>query len=525
MAKDIIFDIEARAGLKRGADKLANAVKVTLGVKGRNVVVGKGLGKLGITKDGVTVAKEVELLDPLENIGAQMVREVALRTDDLAGDGTTTATVLTQAILAEGFKNITAGANPLELKKGIDKAVEAIVKNLEKQSVKVKNNTILDIATVSANNDKEIGKLIVDAFKKVGKDGIITFEEASGRDTSISVVEGIKFDKGYLSPHFINDFDKREVSLENCFILLHDGKLEELSKEMGEVFNLISDEKASILIIADDFSEEILSLLVINKNRGILNVAAVKTPGFGDRRREALEDIEMKTGAIIVSKETGISFSGAVLGKAKKVNITDENTSIVEGQGDKELIKQFADSIRQKVKTVNGTEKTSLELRLSRLSGGTAVISVGAISEVEMLEKKDRVEDAIGATKSAVEEGVVAGGGIALLRAVKSLEDLKPETDDELTGINIILKAVEAPLRTILENAGLEASMIISKIKEREDNFGYNAKTDQYVDMMKAGIIDPKKVTRIALENAASVAGMIMTIGCVFIEINEQEKN
>jgi chaperonin GroEL len=526
MAKDIKFDIEARDGLKRGVDALANAVKVTLGPKGRNVIIGKSFGGPTVTKDGVTVAKEIELKDPLENMGAQMVKEVASKTNDLAGDGTTTATVLAQAIVKEGLKNVAAGANPMDLKRGIDKAVEAIVADLKRQSKEVGSSSekIKQVASISANNDDVIGDLIATAFGKVGKEGVITVEEAKGTDTYVDVVEGMQFDRGYLSPYFVTNTEKMEVELERPYILLYDKKVSSL-KELLPILEPIAQSTKPLLIIAEDVDGEALSTLVVNKLRGALKIAAVKAPGFGDRRKAMLEDIAILTGGTVISEESGYTLEKAtmeMLGTSEKVTIDKDNTTIVNGAGKAVLIKNRVNQIKAQIETTTSDyDKEKLQERLAKLAGGVAVLYVGAASEVEMKEKKDRVDDALHATRAAVEEGIVAGGGVALLRAKNVLAKLKADNADEATGIQIVSRAVEAPLRTIVENAGLEGSVIVAKVAEGKDNFGYNAKTDQYVDMLKAGIIDPKKVTRVALENAASVAGMILTTECALVEIKE----
>ncbi len=527
MAKDIKFDIEARDGLKRGVDALANAVKVTLGPKGRNVIIGKSFGGPNVTKDGVTVAKEIELKDPLENMGAQMVKEVASKTNDLAGDGTTTATVLAQAIVKEGLKNVAAGANPMDLKRGIDKAVEAIVADLAKQAQVVGSDSekIKQIASISANNDEIIGDLIATAFGKVGKEGVITVEEAKGTDTYVDVVEGMQFDRGYLSPYFVTNPEKMNVELENPYILLYDKKVSSL-KELLPVLEPIAQSGKPLLIIAEDVDGEALSTLVVNKLRGALKIAAVKAPGFGDRRKAMLEDIAILTGGTVIAEESGYTLENAtleMLGTAEKVAIDKDNTTIVNGAGEADLIKNRVNQIKSQMETTTSDyDKEKLQERLAKLAGGVAVLYVGAASEVEMKEKKDRVDDALHATRAAVEEGIVAGGGVALLRAKTVLTTLKALNADEATGIQIISRAIESPLRTIVENAGLEGSVIVAKVAEGKGNFGYNAKTDEYVDMLKAGIIDPKKVTRVALENAASVAGMILTTECALIEIKEE---
>ncbi len=527
MAKDIKFDIEARDGLKRGVDALANAVKVTLGPKGRNVIIGKSFGGPNVTKDGVTVAKEIELKDPLENMGAQMVKEVASKTNDLAGDGTTTATVLAQAIVKEGLKNVAAGANPMDLKRGIDKAVEAIVADLGKQAKVVGSDSekIKQIASISANNDEVIGDLIAKAFGKVGKEGVITVEEAKGTDTYVDVVEGMQFDRGYLSPYFVTNPDKMNVELENPYILLYDKKVSSL-KELLPVLEPVAQSGKPLLIIAEDVDGEALSTLVVNKLRGALKIAAVKAPGFGDRRKAMLEDIAILTGGTVIAEESGYTLENAtleMLGTAEKVSIDKDNTTIVNGAGKTDMIKNRVNQIKSQMESsTSDYDKEKLQERLAKLAGGVAVLYVGAASEVEMKEKKDRVDDALHATRAAVEEGIVAGGGVALLRAKASLEKLKPSNADEATGIQIISRAIESPLRTIVENAGLEGSVIVAKVAEGKGDFGYNAKTDEYVDMLKAGIIDPKKVTRVALENAASVAGMILTTECALVEIKEE---
>ena len=527
MAKDIKFDIEARDGLKRGVDALANAVKVTLGPKGRNVIIGKAFGGPNVTKDGVTVAKEIELQDPLENMGAQMVKEVASKTNDLAGDGTTTATVLAQAIVKEGLKNVAAGANPMDLKRGIDKAVEAIVEDLTKQAKVVGSDSekIKQIASISANNDEVIGELIANAFAKVGKEGVITVEEAKGTDTFVDVVEGMQFDRGYLSPYFVTNPEKMEAELESPYILLYDKKVSSL-KELLPVLEPVAQSGKPLLIIAEDVDGEALSTLVVNKLRGALRIAAVKAPGFGDRRKAMLEDIAILTGGTVISEERGYTLENTtidMLGTAKRVNIDKDNTTIVSGAGDADTIKNRVNQIKGQMETTTSDyDKEKLQERLAKLAGGVAVLYVGAASEVEMKEKKDRVDDALHATRAAVEEGIVAGGGVALLRAKAVLSKVKADNADEATGIQIVSRAVEAPLRTIVENAGLEGSVVVAKVAEGKGDFGYNAKTDEYVDMLKAGIIDPKKVTRVALENAASVAGMILTTECALIDIKEE---
>lgn len=527
MAKDIKFDIEARDGLKRGVDALANAVKVTLGPKGRNVIIGKSFGGPIVTKDGVTVAKEIELKDALENMGAQMVKEVASKTNDLAGDGTTTATVLAQAIVKEGLKNVAAGANPMDLKRGIDKAVEAIVADLAKQAQVVGSDTekIKQIASISANNDEIIGDLIATAFAKVGKEGVITVEEAKGTETTVDVVEGMQFDRGYLSPYFVTNPEKMEVELEKPYILLYDKKVSSL-KELLPILEPVAQSGKPLLIIAEDVDGEALSTLVVNKLRGALKIAAVKAPGFGDRRKAMLEDIAILTGGTVIAEESGYTLENTtieMLGTAEKVTIDKDNTTLVNGAGSADMIKNRVNQIKGQMETTTSDyDKEKLQERLAKLAGGVAVLYVGAASEVEMKEKKDRVDDALHATRAAVEEGIVAGGGVALLRAKSVLEKIKADNADEATGIQIVFRAVESPLRTIVENAGLEGSVVVAKVMEGKANFGYNAKTDEYVDMLKAGIIDPKKVTRVALENAASVAGMILTTECALVDIKEE---
>ena len=526
MAKDIKFDIEARDGLKRGVDALANAVKVTLGPKGRNVIISKSFGGPSVTKDGVSVAKEIELADPLENMGAQMVKEVASKTNDLAGDGTTTATVLAQAIVKEGLKNVAAGANPMDLKRGIDKAVEAIVEDLAKQSQTVGNSSekIKQIASISANNDDTIGELIAQAFDKVGKEGVITVEEAKGTDTYVDVVEGMQFDRGYLSPYFVTDADKMIAELNNPYILLFDKKISNL-QELLPILEPVAQSGKPLVIIAEDVDGQALATLVVNKLRGGLKIAAVKAPGFGDRRKAMLEDIAILTGGTVIAEESGYSLENAtleMLGTAENVTIDKDNTTIVNGSGDPENIKARVNQIKAQVDTTTSDyDREKLQERLAKLAGGVAVLYVGAASEVEMKEKKDRVDDALHATRAAVEEGIVAGGGVALVRAKAALAKLKSENADEATGIQIVNKAVESPLRTIVENAGGEGSVVIAKVLEGKDDFGFNAKTGEYVQMLKAGIIDPKKVTRVALENAASVSGMILTTECALIDIKE----
>ena len=526
MAKDIIFDLDARNGIKRGVDALANAVKVTLGPKGRNVIIGKSFGAPVVTKDGVSVAKEIELEDPLENMGAQMVKEVASKTNDLAGDGTTTATVLAQAIVKEGLKNVAAGANPMDLKRGIDKAVEAIVNDLEKQTTKVGNSSdkIKQVAAISSNNDDAIGSLIATAFGKVGKEGVITVEEAKGTDTYVDVVEGMQFDRGFLSPYFVTNSEKMQTELENPMILLCDKKISSM-KDLMPVLEPVAQQGKSLLIIAEDVDGEALATLVINKMRGSLKIAAVKAPGFGDRRKAMLEDIAILTGATVISEERGFTLENTtieMLGTAETVTIDKDNTTIVNGAGKKTDIKTRVGQIKSQIETTTSDyDKEKLQERLAKLAGGVAVLYVGAASEVEMKEKKDRVDDALHATRAAVEEGIVAGGGVALIRAQNTLGKITTTNLDETTGVQIVAKAIEAPLRTIVQNAGGEGSVVINKVLEGKKNYGYDAKSETYVDMLKAGIIDPKKVTRIALENAASVAGMILTTECALVDIKE----
>mgnify|MGYP001460088720 FL=1 len=527
MAKDIKFDIEARDGLKRGVDALANSVKVTLGPKGRNVIISKSFGGPQVTKDGVTVAKEIELENELENMGAQMVKEVASKTNDLAGDGTTTATVLAQAIVKEGLKNVASGANPMDLKRGIDKAVSCISEELNKQSKQVGNSSekIQQVASISANNDSNVGNLIATAFEKVGKEGVITVEEAKGTDTYVDVVEGMQFDRGYLSPYFVTNADKMITELENPYILLFDKKISNL-QEILPILEPVSQSGRSLLIIAEDVEGQALATLVVNKLRGGLKIAAVKAPGFGDRRKAMLEDIAILTGGTVVSEERGFSLENAdlsMLGTAETITIDKDNTTIVNGSGKATEIKARVNQIKAQIETTTSDyDREKLQERLAKLAGGVAVLYVGAASEVEMKEKKDRVDDALHATRAAVEEGIVAGGGVALVRTKEKLTKLKAENADEKTGIQIVEKAIEAPIRTIVENAGGEGSIVISKVLESKDSIGYDAKNEEYVDMLKAGIIDPKKVTRIALENAASVAGMILTTECAVVDIKEE---
>ena len=526
MAKEIQFNTEVRSKMKNGADSLANAVKVTLGPKGRNVVIAKKFGAPAVTKDGVTVAKEVELPDSFENMGAQMVKEVASKTNEQAGDGTTTATVLAQAIINVGLKNVTAGANPMDLKRGIDKAVAEVVKNLKKQSQSVGDDfsKVEQVGTISANNDNYIGKLIADAMSKVKKDGVITVEEAKGTETEVKVVEGMQFDRGYISPYFMTNGDKMEAELSNPYILITDKKISTM-KDLLPLLEPIAREGKELLIIAEDVDGEALTTLVVNRLRGSLKVAAVKAPGFGDRRKEMLQDIAVLTGAQVISEERGFSLENAtpdMLGKAEKVTVTKENTTIVGGTGDAEAIRDRADLIRKQIETTTSDyDREKLQERLGKLAGGVAVLYVGATTEVEMKEKKDRVEDALNATRAAVEEGYLPGGGVAYIRAAAALAELKGENEDETTGIRIVAKAIEEPLRQIAENAGVDGAVIIQKIKEGKGDFGYNARTDEYVNMFEAGVIDPTKVARVALENAASVAGMFLTTECGIVDIPE----
>ena len=526
MAKEIKFDVDVRSKMKTGADSLANAVKVTLGPKGRNVVIEKKFGAPQVTKDGVTVAKEVELEDRFENMGAQMVKEVASKTNEQAGDGTTTATVLAQAIINVGIKNVTAGANPMDLKRGIDKAVDAVVANLKEQSQEVGSDysKVEQVGTVSANNDGYIGKLIADAMSKVGRDGVITVEEAKGTDTEVKVVEGMQFDRGYISPYFMTNGDKMEAVLTNPSVLICDKKISTM-KDLLPILEPIAREGKELLIIAEDVDGEALTTLVVNKLRGTLKIAAVKAPGFGDRRKEMLQDIATLTGAVVVSEERGFTLENTtpdMLGKAERVTITKENTTIVGGAGDKAAIQERVDSIRKQIETsTSDYDKEKLKERLGKLAGGVAVLYVGATTEVEMKEKKDRVEDALNATRAAVEEGYLPGGGVAYIRAAAALEGLKGDNDDETTGIHIVAKAIEEPLRQIAQNAGVDGSVIIQKIKESAGDFGYNARTGEFVHMYEAGVIDPTKVARVALENAASVAGMFLTTECGIVDIPE----
>ena len=525
-SKLIEFDVEARTKLKRGVDKLANAVKVTLGPKGRNVVLEKKFGAPTVTKDGVSVAKEIELEDPAENMGAQMVREVASKTSDIAGDGTTTATVLAQAIYREGLKNVTAGANPMDLKRGIDLAVAKVIEYLKSISKDVEGrNEIAQVGSISANNDKSIGDLIADAMEKVGKDGVITVEEAKGTETSLEVVEGMQFDRGYLSPYFVTDTENMEAVLEDTFILIHDKKISAM-KDLLPILEIIAKQGKSLLIIAEDLEGEALATLVVNKLRGTLKVAAIKAPGFGDRRKAMLEDIAALTGGTVISEERGFKLENATLsylGAAKKIVIDKDNTTIVEGSGKQEDIKKRINEIKVQIeKTTSDYDKEKLQERLAKLSGGVAVLKIGASTEIEMKEKKARVEDALHATRAAVEEGIVAGGGVAFVRATTVLGKLKGENIDQTTGVRIIEKALEEPLRQIVNNAGLEGSVVLQRVKEGKDDFGFNAATETYENLIKSGVIDPTKVTRTALENAASVAALLLTTEAVVFEKKEK---
>ncbi|MCR5758776.1 MAG: chaperonin GroEL [Bacteroidales bacterium] len=526
MAKTIKFDTDVRTAMKAGADQLADAVKVTLGPKGRNVVIDKKFGAPQVTKDGVTVAKEVELEDKFENMGAQMVKEVASKTNEQAGDGTTTATVLAQAIINVGLKNVTAGANPMDLKRGIDKAVAAVVADLKKrsQSVGEDYSKIEQVGTVSANNDSQIGKLIADAMSKVKKDGVITVEEAKGTDTEVKVVEGMQFDRGYISPYFITDGDKMEAALNNAKILITDKKISTM-KDLMPILEPIAREGQELLIIAEDVDGEALTTLVVNRLRGTLKVAAVKAPGFGDRRKEMLQDIAILTGGVVVSEERGFTLENAtpdMLGTAEKITISKENTTIVGGRGDKAAIAERAEGIRKQIeKTTSDYDREKLQERLGKLAGGVAVLYVGAPTEVEMKEKKDRVEDALNATRAAVEEGYLPGGGVAYIRAIDALKGLKGDNDDETTGIHIVERALEEPMRQIAANAGVDGSVIINKVREGKADFGYNARTGEYANLYEAGVIDPTKVARVALENAAGVAGMFLTTECGIVDIPE----
>jgi chaperonin GroEL len=528
MAKDIIFNLEARNALKIGVDKLSNAVKVTLGPKGRNVIIDKKFGAPAITKDGVTVAKEIELEDAVENMGAQMVKEVASKTADVAGDGTTTATVLAQSIFNHGLKNVAAGANPMDLKRGIDKAVEKVIENLKSQSKEVGDSIdkIEQVATISANNDSSIGKLIAEAMGKVKKEGVITIEEAKGTETSVKVVEGMQFDRGYISPYFVTDTDKMEAVYEDPFILIHDKKISTM-KDFLPILEKVVQTGKPLMIIAEDVDGEALATLVVNKLRGSLKIVAVKAPGFGDRRKAMLEDIAILTGGTVISEEQGYKLENAdlsQLGRAEKVSIDKDNTTIVSGKGEKDSIKARINQIKAQMEnTTSDYDREKLQERLAKLAGGVAVLYVGAASEVEMKEKKDRFDDALHATRAAVEEGIVPGGGIAYIRALDSLDNFKGENEDEDTGAAIVRKALEEPLRMIVANAGVEGSIVVQKVKEGHEDYGFNARTEQYENLYESGVIDPTKVTRVALENAASIAGMLLTTECVLAEIKEDK--
>ena len=528
MAKEISFNVDARDALKRGVDALANAVKVTLGPKGRNVIIDKKYGAPSITKDGVSVAKEIELKNSVENMGAQMVKEVASKTADVAGDGTTTATVLAQAIITAGLKNVAAGANPMDLKRGIDKAVTQVISALKKMSKSVgdDNQKIEQVATISANNDAEIGKLIAEAMGKVKKEGVITVEEAKGTETTVTVVEGMQFDRGYISPYFVTNADKMEAVLENPYILLYEKKISNM-KELLPILEKVVQTGRPLLIIAEDVDGEALATLVVNKLRGSLKIAAVKSPGFGDRRKAMMEDIAILTDGIVISEEQGYKLDAAdltYLGKAEKITIDKDNTTVVNGAGKKENITARVNQIKAQIETTTSDyDKEKLQERLAKLAGGVAVLYVGAATEVEMKEKKDRVDDALHATRAAVEEGIIPGGGVAYIRCIASLENMKGDNDDETTGIAIVKRALEEPLRQIVANAGIEGSIVVQKVKEGKDDFGYNARTDVYENMLGAGVIDPTKVARVALENAASIASMLLTTECVLADIKEDK--
>lgn len=529
MAKDIIFDYEAREALKRGVDALADAVKVTLGPKGRNVIIEKSFGGPMITKDGVTVAKEIELTDPIENMGAQMVKEVASKTNDIAGDGTTTATVLAQAIVATGLKNVTAGANPMDLKRGIDKAVSAVVKSIASQAIEVgdSNEKIRQIATVSANNEASIGDMIADAMAKVKKEGVITIEEAKGIDTSVDVVEGMQFDRGYISPYFVTDTEKMEVVYENPFILIYEKKIS-IMKELLPILEKTAQAGRALIIVSEDVESEALTTLVVNRLRGSLKIAAVKAPGFGDRRKEMLEDIAVLTGGTVISEEKGFKLEDTTLeqlGEAVKVVIDKDNTTIVSGKGESDLIKARVNQIKAQIETTTSDyDKEKLQERLAKLAGGVAVIYVGAASEIEMKEKKDRFDDALAATRAAIEEGIVPGGGIVYIRSLDALDKCKSENEDEKTGVAIIRRALEEPLRQIVENAGMEGSVVVNRVKQGKGDFGFNVRSEKYENLYDAGVIDPAKVTRVALENAASIAGMLLTTGVVIVEHKDENE-
>jgi chaperonin GroEL len=529
MAKQLFFDIEARNKMKKGVDILSNAVKVTLGPKGRNVVIEKKFGAPAITKDGVTVAKEIELEDPIENMGAQMVKEVASKTADIAGDGTTTATVLAQSIIGEGLKMVAAGSNPMDLKRGMDKAVAKVIEHLKGQSQAVGNDSskIQQVASISANNDNEIGKLIAEAMKKVGKEGVITVEEARGTETTVEVVEGMQFDRGYISPYFVTNSEKMQAELENPYILIYDKKISNM-KDILHILEKVAQGGRPLLIIAEDLEGEALATLVVNKLRGTLKVAAVKAPGFGDRRKEMLQDIAVLTKGIVISEEQGYKLENAdlsYLGTATSITIDKDNTTVVGGKGKKDDINARINQIKSQIEnTTSDYDKEKLQERLAKLSGGVAVLNVGAATEMEMKEKKDRVDDALHATRAAVEEGIVPGGGVAFIRAIEALEKMKGSNEDETTGINIVKRALEEPLRQIVANAGIEGSIIVQKVKEGKGDFGFNARTEQYENLLKAGVIDPTKVTRIALENASSIAGMLLTTECVVADKPKKEE-
>lgn len=528
MAKEILYSWEARENLKKGVDALTNAVKVTLGPKGRNVIIDKKFGAPQITKDGVTVAKEIELEEVIENMGAQMVKEVASKTNDQAGDGTTTATVLAQIIFNHGIKYVTAGANPIDLKRGIDKAVAIVVEDLKKRSKEIgeSSDKIKQVATISANNDHTVGEMITEAMQKVKKEGVITIEEAKGTETDVKVVEGMQFDRGYISAYFVTDSDKMEVVYENPFILIYDKKISNM-KDFLPILEKVIQTGKPLLVIAEDVESEALATLVVNRLRGSLKIVAVKAPGFGDRRKEMLEDIAILTGGIVISEEKGFKLEDAdlnMLGQAEKITVDKENTTIVSGKGQKADIQARISQIKSQIeKTTSDYDREKLQERLAKLAGGVAVIYVGAASEVEMKEKKDRFDDALHATRAAIEEGILPGGGVAYIRAIKALENLKGENDDERFGIEIIRRALEEPLRQIVENAGLEGSIVVNKVKSEKDNFGYNARTEKYEDLMTSGVIDPTKVARVAIENAASIAGMLLTTECVLAEIKEEK--
>jgi len=530
MAKDIIFEFKAREALKSGVDALTNAVKVTLGPRGRNVIIDKKYGAPAISKDGVTVAKEIELKDPVENMGAQLVKEVASKTADMAGDGTTTATVLAQSIIATGLKNVTAGANPMDLKRGIDKAVRSVIENLKKQSQTIGESSekIEQVAAISANNDNAIGKIIAEAMAKVGKEGVITIEEAKGTETEVKIVEGMQFDRGYISPYFVTDTEKMETVFENPYILIYDKKISGM-KDFLPILEKVVQTGRPLVIIAEDVEGEALATLVVNKLRGSLKIAAVKAPGFGDRRKEMLEDIAVLTGGTAISEERGFKLENAdlsYLGSAEKVTIDKDNTTIVSGKGGIDNIKARINQIKAQIeKTTSDYDREKLQERLAKLAGGVAVIYVGAASEIEMKEKKDRFDDALHATRAAVEEGIVPGGGVAYLRSIDALSKVQSENGDEKIGVEIIKRALEEPLRQIVENAGLEGSVIVQKVKEGKGDFGFNARTEKYENLLSSGVIDPTKVARVALENAASIAGMLLTTECVLVEIKEENTN